>query len=149
VLALSSRLSPKVRHQFRVYLGYVVPRRGQVLAETMFPFTAPPDECDIFETVSFDDFWPWMLGPYQQPAHLNAARSMWQTMGDRTSTLATLAEDTYEFTRLLLRSDLMDAVLRGDEEGMRNLVLNDTNERREIYRRMLPEEVPRHITQTV
>jgi hypothetical protein len=73
---------------------------------------------------------------------------MWHAMGDRTSTLTTLAEDTYEFTRLLLRSDLMDVVLHGDEVGMRNLVLNDTIERREIYRQMLPEEVRRHITQT-
>ena len=73
---------------------------------------------------------------------------MWQAMGDRTSTLATLAEDTYEFTRLLVRSDLMDAVLRGDEAAMRNAVLNDTVERREVNRRMLPEEVRLHITQT-
>ena len=40
-------------------------------------------------------------------------------MKDRTSTLATLAEDSCEFTRLLPRSDLMDAVLRGDEAAMR------------------------------
>jgi hypothetical protein len=49
-------------------------------------------------------------------------------MGDRTSTLATLAEDSCEFTRLLPRSDLMDAVLRVDEAAMRNPVLNDTVE---------------------
>ena len=47
---------------------------------------------------------------------------------NRASTLATLAEDSYEFTRLLPRSDLMDAVLRGDEAAMRNPVLNDTVE---------------------
>jgi hypothetical protein len=75
-------------------------------------------------------------------------RSMWHAMGDRTSTLTTLAEDTYEFTRLLLRSDLMDTVLRVDKVAMRNLVLSDTIELREIYSRMLPEEVCRHITQT-
>ena len=148
VLALSPRLSPSVRHQFRWHFGPLLSRHCQVLAETMFPFTAPPTECDVFEAVPFEDFWPWMLSQYLRPAHLNAARSMWQAMGDKTSTLATLAEDTYEFTRLLLRSDLMDAVLRGDEMAMRNLVLSDTIERREIYRRMLPEEVRRHITQT-
>jgi hypothetical protein len=49
-------------------------------------------------------------------------------MEDRTSTLATLAEDSCEFTRLLPRSDLMDAVLRGDETVMLNPVLNDTVE---------------------
>jgi hypothetical protein len=114
----------------------------------MFPFTAPPAECDVFEAVSFEDFWPWLLGQYLRPAHLNTARSMCHAMGDRTSTLTKLAEDTYEFTRLLLHSDLMDAVLRVDEVAMRNLVLSDTIERREIYRRMLPEEVRRHITQT-
>ena len=148
VLALSPRLSPAVRHQFRWHFGPLLLRHDQVLAETMFPFTAPPAESDVLEAVSFEDFWPWLLGQYLRPAHLNAARSMWQAMGDRTSTLTTLAEDTYEFTRLLLRSDLMDAVLRGDEVAMRNLVLSDTIERREIYRRMLPEEVRRHITQT-
>jgi hypothetical protein len=148
VLALSPRLSPPVRHHFRWHFGPLLSRHCQVLAETMFPFTAPPAERDVFEAVPFEDFWPWMLSQYLRPAHLNAARSMWQAMGDKTSTLATLAEDTYEFTRLLLRSDLMDAVLRGDEMAMRNLVLNDTIERREIYRRMLPEEVRRHITQT-
>ena len=148
VLALSPRLSPAVRHQFRWHFGPLLLRHDQVLAETMFPFTAPPAESDVLEAVSFEDFWPWLLGEYLRPAHLNAARSMWQAMGDRTSTLTTLAEDTYEFTRLLLRSDLMDAVLRGDEVAMRNLVLSDTIERREIYRRMLPEEVRRHITPT-
>jgi hypothetical protein len=114
----------------------------------MFPFTAPPADCDVFESVSFEDFWPWMLGQYLRQAHLNTARSMWHAMGDRTSTLTTLAEDTYEFTRLLLRSDLMGAVLRGDETAMRNLVLRDTVELQEVYRWMLPEEVRRHITQT-
>jgi hypothetical protein len=148
VLALSPRLSPAVRHQFRWHFGPLLLRHDQVLAETMFPFTAPPAESDVLEAVSFEDFWPWLLGEYLRPAHLNAARSMWQAMGDRTSTLTTLAEDTYEFTRLLLRYDLMDAVLRGDEVAMRNLVLSDTIERREIYRRMLPEEVRRHITPT-
>ena len=148
VLALSPRLSPTVRHQFRWHFGPLLLRHSQVLAETMFPFTAPPAECDVFEAVSFEDFWPWMLGQYLRQVHLNAARSMWHAMGDRTSTFATLAEDTYEFTRLLLRSDLMDVVLRGDEVAMRNLVLSDTIERREIYRRMLPEEVRLHITQT-
>jgi hypothetical protein len=49
-------------------------------------------------------------------------------MEDRTSTLDMLAEDSCEFTRLLPRSDLMDAVLRGDEAAMRNPVLNDTVE---------------------
>ncbi len=148
VLALSTRLSPTVRHQFRWHFGPLLERRGQALVETVFPFTAPPAERDIFEAVSFEDFWPWMLRQYLRPAHLNAARSMWQAMGERMSTLASLAEDTYEFTRLLLRSDLMDAVLRGDETAMRNPVLNDTVERREVYRRMLPEEVRRHITQS-
>jgi len=148
VLALSPRLSPTVRHQFRWHFGPLLRGHSQVLAETMFPFTVPPAECDLFEAVSFEDFWPWMLGQYLRPAHLNAARSMWQAMGSRESTLATLAEDTYEFTRLLLRSDLMDAVLRGDETAMHNLVLNDTIERREIYRRMLPEAVRQHITQS-
>jgi hypothetical protein len=49
----------------------------------MFPFTAPPTECDVFEAVSFEDFWPWMLSQYLRPAHLNAARSMWQALHSR------------------------------------------------------------------
>jgi hypothetical protein len=112
------------------------------------PIHRPPAECDVFEAVSFEDFWPWMLGQYLLPTHLNTARSMCHAMGDRTFTITTLAEDTYEFTRLLLHSDLMDAVLRKDEVAMGNLVLSNTIEQREIYRLMLPEEVHRHITQT-
>ncbi len=71
-----------------------------------------------------------MLIQYLLLEHPNEARSMWQAMGDRTSMLATLAEDSYEFTRLIPRprSDLMDVVLRGDEEAMRNPVLNYTVE---------------------
>ena len=95
--------------------------------EAVFPFAAPVAERVVFEAVSFEVFWP-MLGRYLRPAHPNVARSMWQAMGDRTSTLATLAEDGYEFTRLLPRSNLMDAVLRGDETAMRNPVLNNTVE---------------------
>jgi hypothetical protein len=94
----------------------------------MLPFTAPLAECVVFEAVSFEVFWPWILGRYLRPAHPNVARSMWKAMGDRTSTPATLAEDGYEFTRLIPRSNWMDAVLRGDEEAMRNPVLNDTVE---------------------
>jgi hypothetical protein len=92
----------------------------------MFPFTAPVAERVVFEAVSFEVFWQWMLGRYLRLAHPTVARSMWQAMGDRTSTPATLAEDGYEFTLLLPRSDLMDAVHRGDESAMRNPVLNDT-----------------------
>ena len=85
---------------------------------------------------------------YLWQAHLNAARSMWQAMGDKTSSIAKLAEDTFEFTRLLLRADLMEAVLRGDERAMRDPTLSDTVDLREVYRKMLPEEVRWHITQT-
>ena len=49
-------------------------------------------------------------------------------MGDRTSTPDTLAEDSYEFARLIPRSDWVDAVLRGDEATMRNPVLSDAVE---------------------
>ena len=94
----------------------------------MLPFTAPLAEHVVFEAVSFEIFWPWILGRYLRPAHPNTARSMWKAMGDRTSTPATLAEDGYEFTRLIPRSDWVDAVLRGDEAAMRNPVLNDTVE---------------------
>ena len=94
----------------------------------MLPFTAPLAERVVFEAVSFEVFWPWILGRYLRPAHPNDARSMWKAMGDRMSTPATLAEDGYEFTHLIPRSDWMDAVLRGDEAAMRNPVLNDTVE---------------------
>ena len=148
VLALAARLSKAVRHAFRFHFGPIFERRGRALVETVFPFTTPADEHDLFESVSFEDFWTWLLRHYLRPAHLNAARSMWQAMGDKKSSIATLADDTFEFTRLLLRADLMEAVISGDEGAMRDPALRDTVERREIYRRMLPEEVRRHVTQT-
>jgi hypothetical protein len=33
---------------------------------------------------------------------------MWQAMGDKTSSIAMLAEDTFEFTRLILQAYLME-----------------------------------------
>jgi hypothetical protein len=117
-----------LRHLFRWHFGPILKRCGQALVEMMLPFTAPLAERVVFEAVSFEVFWPWILGRYLRPAHPNAARSMWKAMGDRTSTSATLAEDGCEFTRLIPRSDWMDAVLRGDEAAMRNPVLNDTVE---------------------
>ena len=128
VLALSTRLSPTVRHPFRWHFGPILERCGQALVETKFPFTAPLAERVVFEAVSFEVFWPWMPVRCLRLAHPNVAGSRWQAMEDRTSTLATLAEDSCEFTRLLPRSDLMDAVLRGDEAAMRYPVLNDTVE---------------------
>jgi hypothetical protein len=124
VLALSTRLSPTVRHPFRWHFGPILERCGQALVETKFPFTAPLAESVVFAAVSSEVFWPWMLGRYLWPA----TSTLLQAMEDRTSTLATLAEDSCEFTRLLPCSDLMDTVLRGDEAAMRNPVLNNTVE---------------------
>jgi hypothetical protein len=42
--------------------------------ETVFPFTAPTAERDIFEAVSFEEFWTWLLRHYLRPVHLNLAR---------------------------------------------------------------------------
>jgi len=33
---------------------------------------------------------------------------MWQAMGDKTSSIATIAEDTFEFTWLILQAYLME-----------------------------------------
>ena len=38
---------------------------------------------------------PTGLGRYLRLEHLHVARSMWQAMGDRMSTITTLAEDSY------------------------------------------------------
>ena len=38
---------------------------------------------------------PTVLGRYLRLEHLHVARSMWQAMGDRMSTITTLAEDSY------------------------------------------------------
>jgi hypothetical protein len=71
---LSTRLSPTVRHPFQWHFGPILERRGWALVETMFPFTAPLAELVVFEAVSFEAFWPWMLGRYLLQAHLNTAR---------------------------------------------------------------------------
>ena len=126
------RLSPTVRRPFRWHFGPILERCGQALVEATFPFTVPLAERVVFEAVSFEVFWPWMLGQHLRPAHPNAARSMWQAMGAGVTTGRPRSprwlRNSYEFTRLLPRSDLMDAVLRGDEAAMRNPVLNDTVE---------------------
>jgi hypothetical protein len=83
VLALAARLSKAVRHAFRFHLGPIFEQRGRSLVETVFPLTTPADEHDLFESVSFEDFWTWLLRHYPRPAHLNAARSRWQAMGDK------------------------------------------------------------------
>ncbi len=62
VMSLSTRLSQTMWHPFRWHFGPILERCGQALAEMMLPFTAPLAEHVVFETVSFEVFWPWMLG---------------------------------------------------------------------------------------
>ena len=71
VLVLSTRLLPTVRHPFRWHFGPILERCWQALVETKFPFTAPLAKRIVFEAVSFEVFWPWMLGLYLWPAHPN------------------------------------------------------------------------------
>jgi hypothetical protein len=74
VTALMQRLAPAVRYQFRVQFG----RGARSLARTVFPFAVSPGEPDVFESVSFEDFWPWLLSKYLHSAHWDAARSQWK-----------------------------------------------------------------------
>ena len=41
-------------------------------------------------------------------ASQHGERSMWQAMGDKTSSIATITEDTFEFTWLILQAYLME-----------------------------------------
>ena len=62
-------------------------------------------------------------------------------MCSKQSTVAALAQDTFEFNRLLLKSDIIESVVTGDTERVRDPELLDTSDRREAYRRMLPPAV--------
>jgi hypothetical protein len=73
-LALAGLLSRAVWHTFLFHFGLLLERRGRALVETVFPFTAPTAERDIFEAVSFEEFWTWLLRHYLRPVHLNLAR---------------------------------------------------------------------------
>jgi hypothetical protein len=110
VTALMPRLTPAVRHRFRVQFG----RGARSLARTVFPFAVSQGEPDVFESVSFEDFWQWRLSEYLHSAHWDAARSLWKAMSSKQSTVAALAQDTFEFNRLLLKADIIEAVVTGD-----------------------------------
>jgi hypothetical protein len=137
VTALMPRLAPAVRHRFRAQFGH----GAGSLARTVFPFAVSPGEADVFESVAFEDFWPWLLSDYLQFAHWDAARSQWKALSSKQSTVAALAQDTFEFNRLLLKADIIEAVVTGDMARVRDPELLDTNERREAFRRMLPPAV--------
>jgi len=137
VTALMPRLTPAVRHRFRVQFG----RGARSLARTVFPFAVSPGEPDVFESVSFEDFWQWLLSEYLHSAHWDAARSQWKAMSSKQSTVAALAQDTFEFNRLLLKADIIEAVVTGDMVRVRDPELLDTSELREAFRRMLPPAV--------
>jgi len=137
VTALMPRLAPAVRYRFRVQFG----RGARSLARTVFPFAVSPGETDVFESVSFEDFWPWLLSEYLHSAHWDAARSQWKAMCSKQSTVTALAQDTFEFNRLLLKSDIIEAVITGDTARVRDPELLDTSERSEAFRRMLPPAV--------
>ena len=62
-------------------------------------------------------------------------------MSGKQSTVAALAQDTFEFNQLLLKADIIEAVVTGDMALVRDPELLDTNERREAFRRMLPPAV--------
>jgi hypothetical protein len=76
VMSLMPRLGPAVRHLFQMHFG----RGTHALARTVFPFAASTDDPDVFESVAFGDFWPWLLSEYLQVAHWDAARNQWKAM---------------------------------------------------------------------
>ena len=62
-------------------------------------------------------------------------------MSGKQSTVAALTQDTFEFNRLLLKADIIEAVVTGDMAQVRYPELLDTNERSQAFRRMLPPAV--------
>ena len=143
VAAVMPQLSDAVRQRFHAAFN----SEEDALSATTLPF-AYSNIIETAELVSWEDFWPWLLAEYLRPAHQDAARQMWQGMGSRQSTLARLEHDTNTFNTLLIRADLMEAIMQDDIARIRSPRLIDSYERREAYRRMLPPPVLEYVVQT-
>ena len=68
-------------------------------------------------------------------------------MASPPSSLARLEFDTNAFNTLLLRADMMEAIMKNDVPNIRAPRMVDTYERRETYRRMLPPSVLNYVVQ--
>ena len=126
VAAVMPQLSDAVRQRFHAAFN----SEEDALSATTLPF-AYSNIIETAELVSWEDFWPWLLAEYLRPAHQDAARQMWQGMGSRQSTLARLEHDTNTFNTLLIRADLMEAIMQDDIARIRSPRLIDSYERRE------------------
>ena len=136
VAAVLPRLSASVRQRFHFTFG---PPTAWAAAALSFLTTALT--LDFPDAVSWEDFWLWLLAEYLRPAHHDAVRRQWADMGGQATTLARLESDTVAFNRLLLRADMMEAILHDDEARARDPRIVDTFERREVYRGLLPPSV--------
>ena len=141
VSALMPRLADSVRQRFRAHFDG---EEGALLS-TALPFTTPSQAMSTAETVTFEDFWPWLLAEYLRPAHLDVARRAWAA--SPPSSLARLEFDTNAFNTLLMRADMMEAIMQNDVPNIRAPRMVDTYERRETYRRLLPPSVLNYVVQ--
>ena len=141
VAAVMPRLADSVRQRFRAHFDG---EEGALLS-TALPFTTPSQALSTAEAVTWEDFWPWLLAEYLRPAHLDAARRAWAA--SPPSSLARLEFDTNAFNTLLLRADMMEAIMQNDVPNIRAPRMIDTYERRETYRRILPPSVLNYVVQ--
>ena len=141
VAAVMPRLADSVRQRFRAHFDG---EEGALLS-TALPFTTPSQALSTAEAVTWEDFWPWLLAEYLRPAHLDAARRAWAA--SPPSSLARLEFDTNAFNTLLLRADMMEAIMQNDVPNIRAPRMVDTYERRETYRRLLPPSVLNYVVQ--
>ena len=141
VAAVMPRLADSVRQRFRAHFDG---EEGALLS-TALPFTTPSQALSTAEAVTWEDFWPWLLAEYLRPAHLDAARRAWAA--SPLSSLARLEFDTNAFNTLLLRADMMEAIMQNDVPNIRAPRMVDTYERRETYRRLLPPSVLNYVVQ--
>jgi hypothetical protein len=141
VAAVMPRLADSVRQRFRAHFDG---EEGALLS-TALPFTTPSQAMSTAEAVTWEDFWPWLLAEYLRPAHLDAARRAWAAFPP--SSLARLEFDTNAFNTLLLRADMMEAIMQNNVPSIRAPRMTDTYERRETYRRILPPPVLNYVVQ--
>ena len=144
VAAIVNRLAPAVRTRFREHFS----DRAEARAWTMIPFAMAQRRTHPADSADWEDFWRWLLRTYLRPAHQDAAHRRWQALEHHRSTATSLMADTAMFNEALMHADLMEHVLRRDEGWLEAPEIEDTYERRRVYRAMLPEEIQLHVTQT-
>ncbi len=125
-------------------------RRGCIGGD-IFALLGPEYAFPSAETVSFENFWLWLLTEYLQPVHLAVAHHMWQGMCKKPAPLDRLDHDTHAFNTLLLREDFMSFGGCCPVDGLgadSRPWLHDNYLHRAGCRRLLPQEVLDLVVQT-